>query len=34
MIYLSQDQKPCVESERRRIIKHGGRVQALRDEKG
>jgi hypothetical protein len=31
MIYLSQDQKPSVEAERRRIIKHGGKIQALRD---
>lgn len=31
MIYLSQDQKPCVEAEKKRILKCGGKIHAFRD---
>ena len=34
LIYLSQDHKPCVEVEKKRILKHGGRIHAFRDENG
>ena len=34
MIYLSQDHKPSIESEKKRILKQGGRVHSLKDEKG
>ena len=34
LIYLSQDHKPCVEAEKKRIIKSGGRIHAFRDENG
>lgn len=34
VIYLSQDQKPSVEAEKKRILKYGGRIQALLDERG
>jgi serine/threonine protein phosphatase PrpC len=34
LIYLSQDHKPSIEAERKRIIKSGGRVHAFRDENG
>lgn len=34
LIYLSQDHKPSVESEKKRIIKNGGRIHAFRDENG
>lgn len=34
MIYLSQDHKPGLEVEKRRILKNGGRIHALKDERG
>ena len=34
LIYLSQDHKPSVEVEKKRVIKNGGRVHAFRDENG
>lgn len=34
MIYLSQDHKPTVEGEKRRILKSGGKIHAFKDENG
>ncbi len=34
MIYLSQDHKPTVEAEKRRVLKSGGKIHAFRDENG
>jgi hypothetical protein len=34
MIYLSQDHKPTVEVEKKRILKSGGKIHAFKDENG
>ena len=34
MIYLSQDHKPTVEAEKKRILKSGGKIHAFRDDNG
>ena len=34
MIYLSQDHKPNLEVERKRILKCGGKIHAFKDENG
>jgi hypothetical protein len=34
MIYLSQDHKPTVEAEKKRVLKSGGKIHAFKDENG
>lgn len=34
MIYLSQDHKPTIQSEKKRILKNGGKIHAFKDQNG